>query len=121
MGLNRYVSALLYYKRNLTRKFLSAYYNAFPKKPSASLIDLHREQGRNWQSIAGEGDSEANQIEYERRAKQKLDSITAPPRACLEIGCETGWFGKKLIEKYPDARYTGIDFRQETLKHPAAD
>jgi len=45
-------------------------------------------------------------------AAQVLASV-APARRILEVGCGDGSFGQRLLEKYPDAEYVGIDIAPE--------
>jgi 2-polyprenyl-6-hydroxyphenyl methylase/3-demethylubiquinone-9 3-methyltransferase len=45
-------------------------------------------------------------------AAQVLASV-APAKRILEIGCGDGSFGQRLLERYPDAEYVGIDIADE--------
>jgi malonyl-CoA O-methyltransferase len=39
------------------------------------------------------------------------------PESILDLGCGTGWFTRKLGERYPEARITGADLAPGMLKH----
>ncbi|MBF0429840.1 MAG: class I SAM-dependent methyltransferase [Fibrobacteria bacterium] len=110
---------LQYYKRVLVRACSCSYYNRFPKPLVNNVIDEHRIQKQNWMEMEKEGRPEFTQKHYDKSAQTKLDSIDFFPGQCLEIGCESGWFGQRVLEKYPAAKYVGVDFRYEEITAPS--
>lgn len=47
-----------------------------------------------------------------QRLLERLDFFTLEPAAILDVGCGTGFFTRKLSQRYPQARITGIDVAQ---------
>ena len=116
MNKPKIISSISFYRRWITRFIQCGYYNRFPNKSVPDLIDIHRKQKENWDILSEDASTQMSQSDYEKRSEFKLGLIDSEPGHCLEIGCESGWFGNMLLEKYPETKYTGIDFRIEAFK-----
>jgi malonyl-CoA O-methyltransferase len=88
---------------------------AAPRLPSLPLVRDHvvRQFGRR-------GDLEAAQFLYgeiAQRMLERLEYIRIAPTAILDAGCGAGAALPALRERYPEARYTGLDASDRVLAH----
>lgn len=86
-----------------------------PRLPSLPLVRDHvvRQFGRR-------GDLEAAQFLYgeiAQRMRERLEYIRVAPAAILDAGCGAAAALPVLRERYPDARYTGLDASDLVLAH----
>ena len=116
MILSKIISSVSYYQRWVTRFILCWYYNRFPGKSVSDPVDIHRKQKEHWDVLSNDTSTQMSQSDHEKRSAFKLGLIDSTPAYCLEIGCESGWFGNMVLEKFPEVKYSGIDFRIEAFK-----
>jgi SAM-dependent methyltransferase len=86
------------------------------------IIALQQEQKEQFGKIIAHPDASFYSTElYRQDTLIRLNLIHKTYRRCLEIGSDSGWFGKKLMEKKAIKSYIGIDIRKEALKNPEDD
>lgn len=110
------LSKIAYYFRMTKRFMLCHYFNRFPRQLDGDIIDLHRDQEKLFTERLKDADSGMSETSFSDKAKLRMDHVVNPPRLCLEIGSESGWFGRLIRDKYPGSKYIGIDFRLEVAK-----
>ncbi len=104
--------------RWLVRFYLCRYANCFSGRrvTPSMLITLHENQRKRFcEQIQRSDETPEYQVHNRLCAEIKLNLIEPTPSMCLEIGCESGWFGIELLKKFGGCFYAGIDIQREKL------
>jgi SAM-dependent methyltransferase len=114
------LDSLAYHVRWARRAWLCHWRNRFPRDPvlaEKAVLDLHRRQKEDFQVLLREECGAVARLEANRRAVEaRLALLEGPYADVLEIGCENGWFGRRLIEGGKARRVTGVDLRDEEMR-----
>jgi SAM-dependent methyltransferase len=77
---------------------------------------LHRKQKADFRAVEHRLSKTTDIAEINRvNCANKIALFRKSYTTCLEIGCESGWFGAMLLDRKLVQRYIGIDFRPEDL------
>jgi SAM-dependent methyltransferase len=91
-----------------------------PPSPLPGIVAAHQAQEAAWQQTLAAFRLTGKIQEWEQENQQKiaacLEVIQGTPSRCLELGCEKGWFGLQLRQRFPRLRYYGLDIRLEALR-----
>lgn len=114
------VRAITYRLRWVVRFFLCRLSNLHGNR-NLDRAKIHREQRENWRSIVSRMQDQGTEAVHTEHWKQTtslaISFIRNTPATCLEIGCESGWFGARLKEHYPRMRYVGVDLLPPASLH----
>ena len=93
--------------------------SALPARPAGASLQ------RSKAAVAGSFDKAACSYDQAATLQRRVGHSllghlpNRPVRRLLDLGCGTGYFRNALQQRYPRARYTGIDLSQGMVKHAA--
>jgi SAM-dependent methyltransferase len=111
--MKKIIPHIFYLSRVLRRSLLCRYCNIRNRllhATESALIQIHEAQKKTFTF-----DLVKNQEENKKDLANKLNFIKKKYVRCLEIGCETGWFGKELLDHNLTNKYLGIEMRAHEL------
>ncbi len=119
--LSAYLAESLRYRMRWCRRaFLCQYRNRFPRhepRTPAELIRLHQEQKTAYQAyMQSVPASEEREASQQASLQVRMDLLPGNYRACLEIGCESGWFLEHLLQRKRIAEGFGMEIRRQELR-----
>lgn len=117
----RFIFKAIFYRLRWIVRFLLCRLSNLRGGRNLDRAKIHREQRENWTNIVSRMEDQGTQASHAEHWKQTtslaISFIRNSPAICLEIGCESGWFGAHLKEHFPEIRYVGADLLPPTTLH----
>lgn len=85
----------------------------------AGLFELDKQQARRAFSRAADSYDQAAVMQQEivQRMLERLELVRIDPKVIVDLGCGTGQATELLMQRYPKAMVTGLDFSLPMLAH----